>query len=67
MQENPDGSGQFVEVWLKPIVTVEAAAMVEAAIHLHHEAGAKCFTANSVNFPVHHAPQVAIASTSQVH
>ena len=56
MNENPDGSGEFVEVLLRPEVTVADAAMSERATALHDDAEKLCFIARSVNFPVHHRP-----------
>ncbi len=58
MEEAADGSGRFTEVVLRPRVTVASAGMIEAAAALHGEASAKCFIANSVNFPVRHEPTV---------
>lgn len=58
MREDDDGGGRFCEVTLRPRVTVATADMIEAAVSLHHEANAKCFIANSVNFPVRHEPTV---------
>ena len=59
MAEASDGSGRFTEVTLRPRVTVADAGMVEKAQRLHEEASAKCFIANSVNFPVRHEPAAA--------
>jgi organic hydroperoxide reductase OsmC/OhrA len=56
MVENPDGSGQFVQVILNPMVTVTEENMREKATTLHAQANKYCFIANSVNFPVHHHP-----------
>ena len=56
MEENADGSGQFVEVILKPRVTVRDASMIDKANELHHQANAMCFIARSVKFPVRHEP-----------
>lgn len=56
MQENKDGSGQFNEVVLNPVVTVKDISMVEKANALHHEANKLCFIARSMNFPVKHNP-----------
>ncbi|GAA3751322.1 organic hydroperoxide reductase OsmC/OhrA [Spinactinospora alkalitolerans] len=56
MVTNPDGSGQFTEVTLHPVVTVAEPAMLEAAEALHEKANSVCFIARSVNFPVHHSP-----------
>jgi len=58
MAEATDGSGWFTEVVLRPRVTVADPDMVDAATALHEEAHAKCFIANSVNFPVRHEPVV---------
>ena len=60
MKENPDGSGQFIEVTLHPIVKVKDASMIEKANHLHEKASQLCFIARSVNFPVHHVPTAII-------
>lgn len=56
MAETPDGGGHFTEVTLNPVVTVKDASMIEKANELHHKASELCFIANSVNFPVKHAP-----------
>lgn len=56
MAENPDGSGQFTEVVLRPEVTVAEPAMVEATDALHERAHQLCFIARSVNFTVRHEP-----------
>jgi organic hydroperoxide reductase OsmC/OhrA len=58
MRENPDGSGEFVGVTLRPQVTVAACSDLDKALHLHHEAAKLCFIARSVNFPVAHEPVV---------
>lgn len=60
MEENADGSGQFIGVSLNPIVTVQHAEMVERAYSLHEDATHKCFIARSVNFDVHHKPRVLV-------
>jgi len=54
MTETTDGGGHFVEVVLRPRVTVAALDMVEKATALHQEAHERCFIASSVNFPVRH-------------
>jgi organic hydroperoxide reductase OsmC/OhrA len=54
MLVEPDGSGQFSRVVLRPRVTVREESMVGAAQAVHHDASAKCFIARSVNFPVEH-------------
>jgi organic hydroperoxide reductase OsmC/OhrA len=58
MGEDADGAGRFVEMVLRPRVTIAAADMTEAAVRLHKEANAKCFIANSLNFPVRHEPVI---------
>lgn len=55
------GAGAFTEVVLNPRVTVAEESMVEAATALHEKAHRMCFIANSVNFPVRHAPVVRVA------
>src|SRR5271163_5145980 len=52
MAEQPDGSGRFTRVLLRPSVTVRAGSDPKRANELHHSAHEKCFIANSVNFPV---------------
>ena len=58
MAEAADSAGRFVEVILRPRVTVAVSDMIEAAVNLHSEANAKCFIANSLNFPVRHEPVI---------
>lgn len=60
MEENADGSGQFTNVTLHPFVSVAAKTMVGKAISLHAEASRMCFIARSVNFPLHHLPEVIV-------
>jgi organic hydroperoxide reductase OsmC/OhrA len=61
MQESPDGSGTFRRVILRPRVIIASSSDSEKARTLHQVAHAKCFIANSVNFPVEHEPAVATA------
>lgn len=56
--------GAFTGVELRPVVTVAAPEMVEAAEAAHGEAAKHCFIANSVNFPVTHAPTTLIADSA---
>ena len=58
MEETADGSGQFVEVMLRPKVTIAPGGDRLMAIALHEAAHAKCFIARSVNFPVHCTPAI---------
>jgi organic hydroperoxide reductase OsmC/OhrA len=60
MVEDEDGGGRFSEVVLTPKVTISAGDPA-VALALHHEAHAKCFIANSVNFPVRHEPVITVA------
>jgi organic hydroperoxide reductase OsmC/OhrA len=57
MEESADGSGRFRSVILRPEVTVAPGSDIAKARQLHDLAQAKCFIANSVNFPVEHAPE----------
>ncbi|GAA3003443.1 OsmC family protein [Kitasatospora albolonga] len=56
------GDGRFTEAELRPRVVVTEPGMVEKAIALHADANRACFIANSVNFPVHHRPEVTVAT-----
>ena len=58
MQENADGSGQFVRVTLKPAIKVAKGNDLSKARALHEQAHHLCFIARSVNFPVEVSPQV---------
>lgn len=60
MEETTNGGGKFTQVTLHPIITITDAAKKETAIALHHKANELCFIANSVNFPVHHQPEIII-------
>jgi organic hydroperoxide reductase OsmC/OhrA len=64
MIENEDGSGQFKEITLRPVITVQKPAMREKAISLHHEANKMCFIARSVNFPIHHEPEILVSGNN---
>lgn len=56
MVEDADGGGRFSQVILQPEITLKAGSDLERATALHAEAQAKCFIANSVNFPIRHEP-----------
>jgi organic hydroperoxide reductase OsmC/OhrA len=60
MAETPR-PGRFVEVVLRPKVTVAAGADTALAAKLHARAHAECFVANSVNFPVRHEARIVEA------
>jgi organic hydroperoxide reductase OsmC/OhrA len=61
MEETTDGSGSFTRVILRPQVTVSPGSDMAKARELHDAAHAKCFIANSVNFPVQHEPEILAA------
>ena len=58
MNENADGSGEFVRVRLKPAVKIASESDPAQAKVLHAEAHRLCFIARSVNFPVEIAPEI---------
>lgn len=58
MTEDSDGGGRFRRVVLRPVVTFAPGADLDRARALHDEAHRLCFIANSVNFPVEHAPEL---------
>jgi organic hydroperoxide reductase OsmC/OhrA len=60
MAMNPDGSGQFTSVTLRPEVTISKGDP-EKARALHEKAAEMCFVARSVNFPVGHEPTIKAA------
>jgi organic hydroperoxide reductase OsmC/OhrA len=63
MKLNPDGSGQFEEAVLKPLITITDGSRIDDVLALNTRAHSMCFIACSVNFPVRHEPQVrAVAS-----
>ena len=62
MRENPDGSGQFTEVLLRPSVTVTEQVACARATTLHDDAERLCFIARSVNFPVRHEPVTTVGA-----
>ncbi len=62
MIETSNGSGQFKEATLNPIVTVTEFSMTEKVNELHKKANELCFIANSVNFPVGHNPICAVSN-----
>jgi organic hydroperoxide reductase OsmC/OhrA len=66
MREDGRSGGAFTEVMLRPHVTVADASMVEAARDAHAMANELCFIARSVNFPVHHEPEIVVADDAAV-
>jgi organic hydroperoxide reductase OsmC/OhrA len=62
MRENEDGSGEFLQVNLKPVVKVRGGADHAKMMELHHEAHRLCFIARSVNFQVEVTPEIQEAA-----
>jgi organic hydroperoxide reductase OsmC/OhrA len=62
MQEESKGEGRFVDVLLRPRVTIGAGGNVDLAARLHEEAHRFCFIANSVNFPVRCEPSIEMST-----
>ena len=58
MVENPDGSGEFTRVLLRPRMTITDAARIQDAIEIHEKAHKVCALARSVNFQVEHQVEV---------
>jgi len=61
MAEDKDGAGRFTSVTLKPRIVIAQADKVERAKELHHEAGKKCFIANSVNVKIDYGGEVLLS------
>ncbi len=60
MVEDNARGGYFTRVTLRKSVTIARGSDVDKAKTLHHDAHAKCFIANSVNFAVEHEPVITI-------
>jgi organic hydroperoxide reductase OsmC/OhrA/predicted enzyme related to lactoylglutathione lyase len=56
-----DGKERFVDVLLRPRVTVAQGTDVARAREMHDSAHEGCFIASSVNFPVRHDPTIVVA------
>lgn len=52
MRQETDGGGEFVEVLLKPVMTITNSGRTSEAEALHNRAHDLCFIARSVKFPV---------------
>ena len=59
MVMDANGGGRFRDALLQPAVTLAAPSAVAELARLHQLAHARCFIANSVNFPVRCEPLVA--------
>lgn len=64
MMEADNEGGRFVEVVLRPTVTVKDASDTTKAEALHVDAHHACFIASSVNFPVHCEPRTIVDTSS---
>ena len=62
MQENDDGSGEFVRVVLKPVVKISPDSDQTKALALHSEAHHLCFISRSVNFAVEIEPEIVVSA-----
>jgi organic hydroperoxide reductase OsmC/OhrA len=62
LEEDNDGSGEFVRVTLKPTVKVSRGDERARAHELHNEAHRLCFIARSVRFPVEIVPETIEAA-----
>jgi organic hydroperoxide reductase OsmC/OhrA len=61
MLTQPDGSGRFTEVVLRPRVTIADADKTALALQLHDTAHHECYIANSCSVPVRHEPVIVTA------
>ena len=53
-------AGRFIDVVLRPVVTINAASDPARAAAAHAPAHHACFIANSVNFPVRLEPRIVV-------
>ena len=60
MLDDRTAGGRFVQAVLRPRVTVRPGGDEALALRLHAEAHARCFIANSLNFPVEIQPSVEL-------
>ena len=58
MREDGRGGGRFVEVELRPVVTLADPSRAERALALHDKAHELCFIASSCSVPVRHRAEV---------
>lgn len=63
MDEAADGGGAFVQVILRPTVTIAEGSDAVRAHALHEEAHRFCFIARSVNFPVEIEPTIKVTQS----
>jgi organic hydroperoxide reductase OsmC/OhrA len=60
MMLEANGGGRFVEVTLRPKVTLAPGSDLARAERFHETAHNLCFIANSCNFPIHHEAIVRV-------
>lgn len=58
MEESHNGSGQFKEVTLHPVIVIEDESQIGRAMELHTDANKMCFIANSCNFKIGHEAEI---------
>jgi len=58
MVDRPGGKGRFTRIVLRPRVAIRGGDDAQLAARLHHEAHARCYVANSVNFPIDCEPEI---------
>jgi organic hydroperoxide reductase OsmC/OhrA len=61
MLDSPQ-QGRFTRIVLHPHVVIRAGDDRELAARLHHQAHARCYVANSVNFPIECEPVIEFAT-----
>ena len=61
MVDAPGAQGRFTRIVLRPRVTIRAGDDAELAARLHHDAHARCYVANSVNFAIDCEPVIETA------
>lgn len=59
MVEGNDGAGRFTRVTLRPRILIAQSALIAEAQELHHQAGEKCFIANSVNCQLSYQAEIS--------
>ena len=66
MTQDETGGGQFESVTLHPLVTITAGSDPDKALAAHSKVPEVCFIARSVNFPVHHKPNITVADADRL-
>lgn len=61
LRTDGDGTGRFESVTLRPVVAISSGDP-QVATAIHADANRLCFIAASVNFPVHHEPELQVVS-----